>query len=240
MDQESTQPNFISKHFYLLVAFVLVLLLVIGLYIASRVKLTSLYASTSFSQVLSEGSNENEAAKKATEEAAEQQKKESEQAAEAAKKSSESDSKSGSSNSSQDEDKDEIDDDDDTATSSAVTNTATSAKKTSSSSAQTSKSNKGNKSETEIETADGQRIKTKIEDDGTTKVEIESGKLKLKYVIENGKLVLKIENESGEEVELSDDELSEIENELEDDGFKIALGFHFFVYTKDYYVYTYL
>lgn len=84
----------------------------------------------------------------------------------------------------------------------------------------------GDKQETEIETADGQKIKTKIEDDGTTKVELEHGPLKLKYVFENGRLTLKAENESGEEVELDDDEETEvedeIENELEEDGIKIA------------------
>src|SRR3990167_5911446 len=80
----------------------------------------------------------------------------------------------------------------------------------------------GNKQETEIETADGQKIKTKVEDDGTTKVEIERGQLKVKYVLENGTFKLKAENESGKEVELEDDELDEVESELEDDGIKIA------------------
>ncbi len=84
----------------------------------------------------------------------------------------------------------------------------------------------GKKSETEIETPDGQKIKTKIEDDGTTKVEIEHGQLKLKYVVENGVFRLKAENESGQEVELKHDEQDkleqEIENKLDDDGVKIA------------------
>src|SRR3989344_1388150 len=80
----------------------------------------------------------------------------------------------------------------------------------------------GNKQETEIETADGQKIKTKVEDDGITKVEIERGQLKVKYVLENGTFKLKAENESGKEVELEDDELDEVESELEDDGIKIA------------------
>ena len=75
----------------------------------------------------------------------------------------------------------------------------------------------GNKQETEIETADGQKIKTKIEDDGTTKIEIENGTVKLKYRIENGQLVLKVENEDGEEVEIEDDELEELENDVEDE-----------------------
>ena len=49
----------------------------------------------------------------------------------------------------------------------------------------------GNKKETEVKTADGQRIKTKVEDDGTTKIEIEYGKLKAKYVWEDNELKLK-------------------------------------------------
>ncbi len=71
--------------------------------------------------------------------------------------------------------------------------------------------------ETEIETADGQKIKTKIEDDGTTKIEIENGTVKLKYSIENGQVVLKAETEDGEEVEIEDDELEELENDVEDE-----------------------
>lgn len=86
----------------------------------------------------------------------------------------------------------------------------------------------GKKSETEIETPDGQKIKTKVEDDGTTKVEVEHGQLKLKYVLENGQIKLKAENEQGQEVELKDEELegveNEIENELGEDGIEIATG----------------
>lgn len=84
----------------------------------------------------------------------------------------------------------------------------------------------GKKSETEIETSDGRKIKTKVEDDGTTKIEIEHRKLKIKYEVLNGQFVTKAEDEDGEEVELEDDELEEledeIESELEDDGIKIA------------------
>lgn len=74
-----------------------------------------------------------------------------------------------------------------------------------------------NKQETEIEAVDGQKIKTKIEDDGTTKIEIENGTIKLKYSIVNGQVVLNVENEDGEEVEIEDDELEELENEVEDE-----------------------
>jgi len=84
----------------------------------------------------------------------------------------------------------------------------------------------GDKEETEIETRDGQKIKTKVEDDGTTKIEVENGSVKLKYVIENGVAVVKAENEDGEEVELEEDELEEMENELEqeleDEGIQIT------------------
>lgn len=86
----------------------------------------------------------------------------------------------------------------------------------------------GKKKETEIETPNGQKIKTKVEDDGTTKVEIEQGKLKLKYKFENGQMKLKAENEQGREVELDDKELDdmgdEAEEELEKKGIRIANG----------------
>lgn len=83
----------------------------------------------------------------------------------------------------------------------------------------------GNKRETEIETADGQKIKTKVEDDGSTKIEIEQGELKVKYKSENGQIVRKVEDENGREVELEDDELDELEtaidDELEDDDLSL-------------------
>lgn len=84
----------------------------------------------------------------------------------------------------------------------------------------------GNKEETEIETRDGQKIKTKVEDDGTTKIEVEDDSVKLKYVIKDGRIVVKAENDEGEELELEEDELEEMENELEqeleDDGIQIT------------------
>lgn len=83
-------------------------------------------------------------------------------------------------------------------------------------------------SETEVETQDGKKIKTKTEDDGTEKVEIEQGKLKVKYVIENGQVKLKLENEEGEEVSAEKENLNELEEEIEDgleaEGIKIATG----------------
>lgn len=82
------------------------------------------------------------------------------------------------------------------------------------------------KQETEIETADGQKIKTKVEDDGTSKIEIENGTVKLKYFIVNGQVVLNVENEDGDEVEIEDDELEEleyeVEDELEDDNIRLV------------------
>lgn len=82
------------------------------------------------------------------------------------------------------------------------------------------------KKETEIEAADGQKIKTKIEDDGTTKIEIENGTVKLKYSIVNGQVVLNVENEDGEEMKIEENELEELENdvedELEDDNIKLV------------------
>lgn len=72
----------------------------------------------------------------------------------------------------------------------------------------------GIKQESEYETANGQKIKTKVEDDGKTKIELEQGDTKIKYVIENGKIVVKKENE--EDADLSADDTEEIENEFED------------------------
>lgn len=84
----------------------------------------------------------------------------------------------------------------------------------------------GFKTEFEEETVDGQKVKIKVEDDKTTKVEIRRGELKLKYVFENGEIKIKAENEEGEEVELDEEEQDEIENEVkeefEDEGIEVA------------------
>ncbi|TSC87684.1 MAG: Uncharacterized protein G01um101416_364 [Microgenomates group bacterium Gr01-1014_16] len=71
--------------------------------------------------------------------------------------------------------------------------------------------------ETEIKTATGQVIKTKIEDDGSTKVEIEEDGLKFKYAVENGQVRLEAEKDEAEELELDDDDIDELENEIEDE-----------------------
>lgn len=74
--------------------------------------------------------------------------------------------------------------------------------------------------ETEIETRDGQKIKTKVEDDGTTKVEIEQDNLKIKYEVKNGEINSveededEVEDEPEDEVEEEDEGL-EIETENE-------------------------
>lgn len=75
----------------------------------------------------------------------------------------------------------------------------------------------GQVQETEIETVDGRKVKTNIEDYGTTKIEVEHGELKIKYVFENGQVVKKVEDDDGNEVDLKEDELEEVENEIEDE-----------------------
>ena len=84
----------------------------------------------------------------------------------------------------------------------------------------------GEKSENEIETVDGRKIKTKVEDNKKTKIEIEQDRLKLKYVYEGGRLKLKTEDEAKEDKILDKREIDEltkeIEEELEDEGVKIA------------------
>lgn len=84
----------------------------------------------------------------------------------------------------------------------------------------------GLKRETEIETPEGIKIKTKVEDDGTTKVEVEKGKLKLKYSTRNGKTQLEAENEQGQQVKLKADDLDSVkeglDDELEKEGIRIS------------------
>ncbi len=84
------------------------------------------------------------------------------------------------------------------------------------------------KQETEIETSSGQKIKTKVEDNGTTKVEVEQAKLKFKYSVENGQVKFEVEDEASKEAKLSEKEIEaaedELENELEKEGVKIATG----------------
>lgn len=73
----------------------------------------------------------------------------------------------------------------------------------------------GLKRETEIETADGQKIKTKLEDDGTAKIEVENGSLKLKYTTVNGRTEVRAEDEFGQEVELEEEDLAELQEDVQ-------------------------
>lgn len=76
----------------------------------------------------------------------------------------------------------------------------------------------GKKSESETETKDGQKIKTKIEDNGTTKIEVERKNVKIKYEMRNGQMTTKAEDEKGDEVEMEDEELEKLEDEIENDS----------------------
>ena len=200
-------PHFTKNSFQDGFSHILVLVAVValvGLVASANITTTKEFpASLTSQKVLGEneeakktGEQVKEAAKKAQEQQKEAQNKEGEEQKEAAKSDS-----SGSSNS-------------------------TKTENISPTGAKSKTQTDGKKSETETETTDGQKIKTKVEDDGTTKIEIEHGQLKLKYVVENGQIKLKAENEKGQEVELKDDEFDEMENgiedELEEAGIKIA------------------
>ena len=183
---------------------------IIGLVVSSNIIISKKSIdSTKSLNILGEEADEDEASKKAEEEAKEASKKAEEEAKEAQKT-----QYSGGSKSSEDNLK--------TSVSNELRNKIQS---------------ENGKSETEIETASGQKIKTKVEDDNTTKIEIEHGDLKLKYVFKNGEIRLRAENEQGEEIELEEDELDEIENEteveLEEDGIKIATISEKPILTKD-------
>lgn len=82
------------------------------------------------------------------------------------------------------------------------------------------------KTEIESETPDGQKIKIKTEDNGTTKIEVEHGELKIKYKIVDGQVIKKVEDEQGEEVDLDEDEVAQVEDEvkqkLEDQGIELS------------------
>ncbi|MDO8497732.1 MAG: hypothetical protein Q7S61_04270 [bacterium] len=84
----------------------------------------------------------------------------------------------------------------------------------------------GLKRETEVVNSDGKKVKTKIEDDGRIKIEVEDEKLKIKYTFENGKLKINAENKQGDEVKVSNEKLEKLrenaENELEKEDVKIA------------------
>lgn len=81
----------------------------------------------------------------------------------------------------------------------------------------------GKKQETEVTTATGVKIKTKVEDDGSSKIEMENGKSKFKYQTGNKKVELEVEDEAskGGKEDLKDTE-DEIEQELEKEGIEIG------------------
>lgn len=64
--------------------------------------------------------------------------------------------------------------------------------------------------------------RSRNEDDGSRKVEIEKDNVKFKFEQENGEVKLKVENEEGKEVEDHDDEREELEDELEEEEIEIA------------------
>lgn len=83
---------------------------------------------------------------------------------------------------------------------------------------------KKGKSETEVETQDGVKVKTKVEDDGSRKVEVESDSIQFKFEEQEGEVKLKVENEAGEEIRTRERlrEAQELEDELEDEEIAIA------------------
>jgi hypothetical protein len=87
--------------------------------------------------------------------------------------------------------------------------------------AQGSSQSEGVKQEVEIQTAT-RKVKTKVEDDGKLKVEIEGPDVKLKYEMEDGELRLKTEDSKGEEKEASEREKTEVEDLLEQEDIEIA------------------
>ncbi len=59
--------------------------------------------------------------------------------------------------------------------------------------------------------------------DGSSEIEIEHGKFKLKYTVHNGELTAEAEDEDGKDADLDDEKLEdEVEDELEEDGIEIA------------------
>lgn len=83
------------------------------------------------------------------------------------------------------------------------------------------------KSESEFESTNSQKLKTKIEDDGAFKMEYEDKKSKFKYVVENGRIKIESENEldefeNEEELELRSRLEDKLEEKMEEEGIEIA------------------
>lgn len=78
--------------------------------------------------------------------------------------------------------------------------------------------------EIEVITTDGVKVKTKVEDDGSRKVEVESPGVRFKFEEQEGEVKLKVENEDGEEIRTRERlrEVEELEDELEDEEIEVA------------------
>lgn len=78
--------------------------------------------------------------------------------------------------------------------------------------------------ETEIETKEGVKIKTKVEDNGAAKIEIESEKIHFKFEEKDGEVKLRVEDGEGVEVRTRERvrELAELEQELEDEDISVS------------------
>lgn len=80
--------------------------------------------------------------------------------------------------------------------------------------------------EIEIETADGVKVKSKVEDDGARKTEVESETVRYTFEEKDGRIRLRAETEAGEDITSKDteNEIEELEQELEDKDIEIASG----------------
>jgi len=80
------------------------------------------------------------------------------------------------------------------------------------------------RNETETETRDGVKVKTKVEDNGAVKVEAESEDVHFNFQEENGELKLHVETEDGKEITAREHvkERDELEQELEDEDINIS------------------
>lgn len=76
--------------------------------------------------------------------------------------------------------------------------------------------------EVEVQTATGQKIKAKIEDDGSRKVEAEFEGVHFKFESHEGELKLKAVDNEGEDVATAEAERKRLEQELEDEDIKLA------------------
>lgn len=75
------------------------------------------------------------------------------------------------------------------------------------------------KVKTEIRFGEGEKIKTRVEDE-RTRIDVYSGGVKVRYELRDGRVIIKAETEEGEEVEGQD--LFKIEERLDKTGIKVA------------------